>query len=122
MAHGVAAALGVHLRVAHGLACAVMLPVTLRTNRATSEPAMAELARASGVSPASDGNAAAVDKLIARVDAICRNLQIPARLSEVGVTRQQLPVLVRDSRGNSMNGNPRALSDEELSRILEDLL
>ena len=33
LAHGVAAALGVHQRVPHGLACAVMLPITLRANR-----------------------------------------------------------------------------------------
>src|SRR5262249_50269566 len=33
MAHGVAAALGVHCNVPHGLACAVMLPVALRVNR-----------------------------------------------------------------------------------------
>jgi alcohol dehydrogenase class IV len=122
MAHGVAAALGVHLRVAHGLACAVMLPVALRTNRVTSEPAMAELARASGIAPAETPDALAADKLIARIDAICRHLQIPARLSEIGVMRQHLPALVRDSRGNSMNGNPRALSDDELSQILEELL
>ena len=33
LAHGVAAALGVHCRVPHGLACAVMLPAALRVNR-----------------------------------------------------------------------------------------
>ena len=30
----------------------------------------------------------------------------------------QIPSLVRDSRGNSMNGNPRSLSDEELADLL----
>ena len=33
MAHGVAAALGIHGRVPHGMACAVMLPSALRINR-----------------------------------------------------------------------------------------
>ncbi len=33
MAHGVAAALGVHARVPHGAACALMLPTALRVNR-----------------------------------------------------------------------------------------
>ncbi len=30
-----------------------------------------------------------------------------------------LPALARDSRGNSMSGNPRELSDDELLGILE---
>jgi len=29
---------------------------------------------------------------------------------------------VRDSRGSSMSGNPRELSDEELTKILEEVL
>ncbi len=122
MAHGVAAALGVHSRVPHGLACAVMLPVALRTNRPTCEPLMADLARASGIAHPAETVASAADKLVARVDSICRRLQIPERLAELGVRRQHLPALVRDSRGNSMNGNPRELSDDELARILEEQL
>jgi len=30
--------------------------------------------------------------------------------------------LVVDSRGSSMSGNPRELSDEELTQILEEIL
>src|SRR6185503_11461425 len=45
LAHGVAAALGVHCRVPHGLACAVMLPTALRANRDVSCQALARLAR-----------------------------------------------------------------------------
>jgi hypothetical protein len=40
----------------------------------------------------------------------------------LGVTAAQLPALVIDSRGNSMSGNPRELSDEELLQILEAAL
>ncbi|MGC3967073.1 MAG: iron-containing alcohol dehydrogenase [Pirellulales bacterium] len=39
--HGVAAALGVHCRIAHGLACAVMLPTALQANRETAQPPLA---------------------------------------------------------------------------------
>ncbi len=48
-AHGVAAALGIHCGVPHGLACAVMLPTALRVNKevrcAELPPAFAGLAR-----------------------------------------------------------------------------
>ena len=33
-----------------------------------------------------------------------------------------IPDLVRDSHGNSMDGNPRPLSDQQLTQIIEDHL
>ena len=119
MAHGVAAALGVHCRVAHGLACAVMLPVALRTNRSVAEGRLAELGRASG-RPAA-GDAAAADFFCRRIEDLCRELQVPLRLSELGVRREQIPDLVQGARGNSMSGNPREIADPELREILEGI-
>ena len=116
MAHGVAAALGANFRVSHGLACAVMLPVALRVNRATCEQPLAELARAVGIEHRAASDAA--EAFIERIEAICQRIGIP-RLSELGVTVNKIPDLVRDSRGNSMDGNPRSISDDELAQILE---
>ena len=121
MAHGVAAALGVHHRVGHGLACATMLPATLRTNRQIAERQLAELARAAGLT-CNSADSAAADALVGRIDEICEHLGVPQSLSELGVLHEDIPILVRDSRGNSMDGNPRTLSDVELSEILEALL
>ncbi|MEX0678259.1 MAG: iron-containing alcohol dehydrogenase [Pirellulales bacterium] len=117
MAHGVAAALGAHCGVRHGLACATMLPVALAANREASQAELAQLARgALGLGDVPD--AAAADALIERIDEICRRIGVPRRLSQIGVRADQIPDLVRDSRGNSMNGNPRSLSDEELTGLL----
>ena len=121
MAHGVAAALGVHCRVPHGLACAVMLPVAMRVNAETSRRDLAELARVITGREWPDERAAA-EAAIEGIEAICRRIGIPERLSELGVTAEQIPDLVRDSRGNSMSGNPRELSDGEVQRILEHAL
>jgi len=122
MAHGVAAALGVHCRVPHGLACAVMLPVAMRVNLATSTERLAELAPA--VTGRTDWSSvtAAAEAAVERITHFCEELRIPRMLSQLGVTREQLPDLVQASRGNSMDGNPRALSDEELLAILEQML
>jgi alcohol dehydrogenase class IV len=60
--------------------------------------------------------------LIDRIETISERIGVPRRLSELGVTRSHLPDLVRDSRGNSMDGNPRTLSDAELHDLLEALL
>jgi alcohol dehydrogenase class IV len=121
IAHGVAAALGVHAEVPHGLACAMMLPVALRVNRDVAEKPLAELARAAlPVGMASDS--AATLKLIDAIDALCADLKVPTKLSQVGVKPEQLDDLVQGSRGNSMNGNPRQLTDAELRKILEGCL
>jgi alcohol dehydrogenase class IV len=121
LAHGVAAALGVTARVPHGLACAVMLPVALRVNRETSQSRLAELARAT-LGGAYSREPAAAEAFIERIDRLAEEVGVPKRLGELGVRREQIPELVRGSRGNSMNGNPRQLDDEELGRLLEDLL
>ncbi|MDP1799642.1 MAG: iron-containing alcohol dehydrogenase [Planctomycetaceae bacterium] len=120
LAHGVAAALGVHAKVPHGLACAVMLPAALPVNRSVRLSELAELSRLVLKCTASTTEAAA-DRLIETVVDLCREIAIPARLREIGVTRELLPALVPGSRGNSMSGNPRDLSDAELLELLETL-
>lgn len=121
LAHGVAAALGSHCRVTHGLACAVMLPAALRFN-APARPAeilrLAEVVTGRHWSQASD----AADALIAGMEELCGTLGIPRRLRDLGVRREQLPELVRGSRGNSLSTNPRDITDEELKNLLEEML
>jgi alcohol dehydrogenase class IV len=122
MAHGVAAALGVHNRVPHGVACALMLPVALRVNRGVRQAELARLAHLLVGKGPSTPPEEAVETLIARIEETCDRVKIPRRLLQIGVTRDQIPQLVQSSKGSSMSGNPRDLSDEELARILEDLL
>lgn len=120
LAHGVAAALGVHAHVAHGLACAVMLPVALRVNRAQCQREFAELARSALGSDLHDDSTAA-DAVMQTIDELTAKIGIPRRLRDVGVEREQIPALVGSSRGNSMNGNPVQLNDEELRTLLEEI-
>ena len=122
MAHGVAPALGVHCRVPHGAACALMLPVALRVN---AEIRRTELARVSRVlfdkaKPMEPNDA--VEVLIAEVELLCKTVGAPRRLSDLGVPGEKIPAIVASSRGSSMSGNPRELSDEELTQILEEIL
>jgi alcohol dehydrogenase class IV len=121
LAHGVAPALGIHCRVPHGLACAVMLPVALKVN---SEVCADELARLCqllfGRSPAASRHDA-VEVLIREIENICHRIGIPRRLAQLGVRREQIPELAKSSRGSSMSGNPRELSNEELTAILDEI-
>jgi alcohol dehydrogenase class IV len=122
MAHGVAAALGVHRRTPHGVACALMLPVALRVNRQVCLAELARLWRLLAATDAMLSDDEAADRLIRRIEALCDRVGVPRRLSQVGATAGQIPAIVRSSRGASMSGNPRDLSDDELTAILEEIL
>lgn len=122
MAHGVAAALGVYCRVAHGVACALMLPVALRVNRQVRQADLARLAHLLFGKGPSTSPEEAVDVFIGEISTLCDRVGVPRRLSQIGVRADQIPAIVRDSRGSSMSGNPRELSDAELTEILEEIL
>lgn len=121
LAHGVAAALGITAGVAHGLACAVMLPTAMRLNHDVCQPQLAELARAALGSRA-DVDGAAADELLAAITALADDLGVPTRLGALGIRAEQLPELVAGSRGNSLSGNPREVTDAELTAVLASLL
>jgi alcohol dehydrogenase class IV len=121
MAHGVAAALGAVCGTRHGLACAVMLPPTLRFNRDFSLSKLAVLGRLICDPNLADDSAAA-DAFIDRIERLAKEISIPQRLGELGVKREQLSTLVKASYGNSMSGNPRDVSDVDLLPILEAIL
>ncbi len=121
-AHGVAPALGTHCRVPHGVACAVMLPAALKINRRVRQAELARLAHLLFGRGPSTPPEEAVDVLIEEIQTLCDRVGIPRRLSELGVKAEQIPALVKDSRGTSMSANPREVSDEELTAVLEDML
>jgi len=53
---------------------------------------------------------------------LCDEVSVPRRLADLGIGADKIPALVKSSRGSSMSGNPRQLSDEELTEILEGIL
>lgn len=118
MAHGVAAALGVHCQVPHGLACATLLPVALKVNRPMCIAVLADMAQLFHPRKWSSQMTAA-DFTIDSITQLGFDLGVPQRLRDLGVRPDQIAELVPASRGNSMSGNPRPLSDEELKEILE---
>jgi alcohol dehydrogenase class IV len=120
LAHGVAAALGVHCDVPHGLACAVLLPAAMRFNRDVRATELASIGRLlPGCGGCSDDDAA--DAAIEGLERLARRVGIPAKLSALGVRREQIDRLVCASHGNSLSGNPREVRDEDLREILHRL-
>ncbi len=98
-----------------------MLPVALKVNSEVCADELARLCQLLFGRSSTTSRHDAVEVLIREIENICRRIGIPRRLSELGVRREQIPDLVAGSRGSSMSGNPRELSDEELSAILEEI-
>ncbi len=122
LAHGVAPALGIHCRAPHGMACAVMLPAALRINRDVRQAELATLARQVIDVRTTIDDKAAVDRFIEHIESLCQRVGVPKRLADLGVRHDQIPALVKSSRGASMSGNPRDVTDAELTQLLEKML
>lgn len=121
MAHGVAAALGAICNVSHGLACAVMLPIALRTNLEAVGEELAILSKELYLTD-SDSSSRSVASIQNKIQNLCELLEIPSRLDQLGVEESQIEQIALGSRGNSMNGNPKELTDQELITILKENL
>ena len=118
MAHGIAAALGVHCNVPHGLACAVLLPTALRVNRSMCVATLADMAQLFH-SREWLSQMTAAEFTIDSITQLGIDLGVPQRLRDLGVRHGQLAELVPASRGNSLSGNPRPFLDDELLEVLE---
>lgn len=109
--HGLAQLLGGRTGIAHGLANAIMLAHVLRFN---AEAAPVEVARIGAALGDPDDPAGACDRLR-------RRLGLPGRLSECGVTKEDLDAVARMSEGNvSVGFNPRPVSEEGARQILAE--
>lgn len=95
--------LGGGLGLGHGVASTIVLPSVLRWNRPACEPKLQEAADAAGCG--------SIDSLIERIEALRAELDLPARLRDVGVTRDQLPAVADHVLGDvALATNPRPVT------------
>jgi maleylacetate reductase len=107
--HGLAQLLGGRTGIAHGLANAVLLAHAMRFNAEAVGVAAYRIGAALG-DP--DDPAGAIDRLRER-------LGLPARLSECGVSEDDVEAVVRLSQGNrNVQANPRRVSEDDARGLL----
>lgn len=109
--HGLAHPIGAHFNVPHGLVCAVLLPHVTRFNLPTCELKFASLAAAVG--------ARAGGEVPDTLASMLASIGIPRTLAEYGLTPDDFPTILRESRSSSMAKNPREATDEDLASILQ---
>jgi alcohol dehydrogenase len=128
--HGLASPLGAQLPIPHGMACGAVLWQTIRANitalteRDPDSPALPKYAEAGRILaslPTTIRDGATRVQLVDGLHDMVEALAVP-RLSTFGMTKAHIPLIVADSPGSSMRTNPVALTDEELTYILEQAL
>jgi alcohol dehydrogenase class IV len=108
--HGLAQLVGGRTGISHGLANAIILSHAIDFN---ADAVPRELYRIGTALGDPDDPAGAVRRLLARLD-------LPDRLSDVGVDEEDLDVVARLSQSShSVRTNPRPVSEEDARAVLE---
>jgi alcohol dehydrogenase class IV len=124
--HGLASPLGAFFPIPHGVVCGTLVSTTTEINikamqqREPQNPALAKYAQVgrllTGRNDLDDtGARSALIELLADWS---ERLRLP-RLNGYGISADDFPMIVANSRGSSMLTNPIVLTDEEIREILE---
>ena len=110
--HGIGHQLGAVAAVPHGFTSCVMLPHVLDFNATVTAEQQRRISIALGL--ASESAAEAVRRLVAE-------LELPCRLSDVGVDETDLELIAESSLGNLfVRQNPRKMQGADILRLLRD--
>jgi alcohol dehydrogenase class IV len=120
-AHALAYPLGGLFRIPHGLANAVLIPHVMEFNLPAAERHLSLIALNLGEPVASLPPRRAAAAAVEAVKALCSDIGIPAVLSELGVPRSDIPVLVESAMKvtRPVENNPRTLTPEGAQSIYE---
>lgn len=114
--HALARALGGLCDVAHGTATGLLLPHVMSFNAAARPERYIDIADAIGVATMGTVREVAA-RVIDEIHLLLRDLDVPLRLRDVGVTEDKIPALIEIALKN-VGPNPRRTSAADLERIL----
>ncbi|RKQ96603.1 iron-containing alcohol dehydrogenase [Maricaulis maris] len=116
--HALAYPLGGIFHVPHGLSNSLMLPPVLRYNAASAEPLYTQLAAHLDLA------APSTDALVTEMERIADVVGIETRLSQVGVSHNDLPRLAEDAMKveRLLKNNPRPMTLEAAQACYEAVL
>jgi len=114
LVHGLSYSLYKTTGVAHGMACAILLPHVMRYNRGYEEGKYTQLADDIGVET--------VDELIHTIQEIGEKVGVPQHLCEIGVKEDDVSQLVESAMGGSTRVNPRPVKEDDLSGFLKNTI
>ena len=109
-----------HFGVPHGVANAILLPRVMAFNLIACPEAFAEIAAAMGEDVEGLTPMEAASCAVEAVEALERDVEIPERLTEVGVKVEQIPVLAEDAmKSGNIKVNPRKTTLNDVIDLYE---
>jgi alcohol dehydrogenase class IV len=121
--HALAHPLGGYYDIHHGMANAVLLPVVLRKNLDYAPEKYALIANAMGIDTRGKSSREAAEQVPGRIEDLIKALHIPAKLSQLGVRKEDLPALARDAATDlCMMTNPQRFDAAEIEAMYMNAL
>lgn len=118
--HSMAHPLGARFDTPHGVANALLLPYVMEYNKESSKKKYGDIARAMGVDIKGMSEDEAADAAIDAVKKLSASINIPTRLSEIGIPKDALKQLAEDAFIDPCTGgNPKTTSVEDILAIYE---
>jgi alcohol dehydrogenase len=123
IAHSLAHPCGALHDVPHGVAIAISLPAAIEFNAAGGDDIAARYRDAAAVLGLDTGGTEVGPALAGHLRALAGSLDLPSRLSQVGVTEASIPQLVAGAIGDPCTlVNPREASAEDLAALYRGVL
>ncbi len=120
-AHALAYPLGGNYRIPHGLANAILIPHVMEFNLPAAERPLSLIATSMGECVAGLSCRTAAAAAVEAVRTLCKDIGIPSDLSELGVPRADIPLLVEGALKvtRPVENNPRTLGKVEAATIYQ---
>jgi alcohol dehydrogenase class IV len=120
--HGLAHPVGALFDIPHGVICGLLLPYVMEYNLSVKVSRYAEIADAMGQSVSGEFDEANAHRAVVTVRNLLAKLRLPQRLSDLGISQDNLSLIARSAKGSSLNNNPRPTTPESLQGILASAL
>jgi alcohol dehydrogenase class IV len=124
LVHGMSRPIGAHFHVAHGLSNAMLLPAVTAWSAPAALERYAGCARAMGIAEASEGDQAAVGRLVEALRDVNRDLSVPTPKSygiEEARWTELLPLMAEQALASgSPSNNPRVPDADEILALYRE--
>lgn len=118
--HGLAHPIGALFDVPHGVICALLLPYVMEYNLPVKVAEYAGIAQAMGIG--GELNEETAKKGIKAIRNMLTEMKLPQHLSDLGIGKNDIPLIARSGKGSSLDNNPRPATPEALEEVLMSAL
>ncbi|MDE8346227.1 MAG: iron-containing alcohol dehydrogenase [Acidocella sp.] len=125
LVHGMSRPIGAHFHVPHGMSNAMLLPCVTRFSLSSALPRYAQAARLAGFAEPGDADQVAGAKLLAGLESLNRELNVPSPATfgiDERAWHEALPVMAAQALASgSPAQNPRAPTEGEIIALYEGM-